>query len=209
MRRHTAAVVALGERRQWRQALHLLGSLPQPNTIVCNAAITACGRGRQWPHALALLAQMRGHGPPPDAVTYGACASACDKAGQPAAALELLGSLRAWRVRPDPATTSALVSACSRGLRWLQALDVAAELAEAADPGAPKDGRRAAGRDRERARAREPLGGRPGPPSTGAGCWRADWPCPLRRSRRRMLRGRVVGGSLVPPGGHAAEGPAP
>ncbi len=61
MQKLRAALVAL-KGQQWRDALRLLGAMPQqwvtPDVISFNAAISACEKGQQWGDALRLLGAM-------------------------------------------------------------------------------------------------------------------------------------------------------
>ncbi|CAJ1338504.1 unnamed protein product [Effrenium voratum] len=113
---------------QWRQGMHMLGSLGaramQPSLLVCSAAASACEKCVQWMRTLALLKLTACCSESDEegdlAYVHNAALSSCEKAFLWPQAVQLLAFL-SIQGRADVITHSAAISACEKSGQWKRA----------------------------------------------------------------------------------------
>ncbi|CAE8608112.1 unnamed protein product [Polarella glacialis] len=119
----SSALVELGRRKQWTQALGILSSLCTSRAEVAtrsyNAAASACTKSGQWRKVWSLLAAARFAGLELDQASFSVSMGIGSAEGERwEIACQLLGAMEAAGLSPDIIALSAAMSACEQGKQW-------------------------------------------------------------------------------------------
>mmetsp|Transcript_62118 Transcript_62118/g.115236 ORF Transcript_62118/g.115236 Transcript_62118/m.115236 type:complete len:519 (-) Transcript_62118:56-1612(-) len=139
LRSHNATVNAMVKQRQWREALHMVGTmreqLIEPSVVTFNTLVQPllASEPDAWRRSLAILATMLTTASRPDAITYTGVMNTCERASYWKYSVGVYEAAVKTGMLPDIGMKNGLLMAYAAGSAWRAALSALFETRRAKD----------------------------------------------------------------------------